>query len=513
MCVAKCLRCVAMMLVALAIICILANVLLLLPGLNIYFLLKGHVTREATWGTGIWSSGILVLVGARAFMTSSKTNGCCSFRTQMCFQLGYSALVLLGSGFCCWVSLTGLVQGPLCLYNTSSGQVWGVPLQPYPDRFPGYLYNRTMWEGVCESPRRVVQWNLVLFSILALSSALQLLLTAGNLLNLLLGVLLDMDHLNSSHFPTSQSEFSSRFTQQVLPALYLLVCVVGVVLNGPAAWFLLRVPSERPLVVYLKNMVGADLLLLSTLPLKVGAELGLGGRGLHVAVCRYSAVLFYSSMYVGIVFMGLISLDRYITITRRASSLLHRVGVARLLALVIWCLLLLSVLPNAVLTSRSSLPNSSVSCMELKTPLGLQWHSASTLSSVALFWATLLLLCSCYASIARRVYRSSRRERGGGGPCRRSGRSIVVLLLVFLLCFVPYHACRVPYTLSQTPGARYTHHTRYVLFQLKEATLLLSSVNVCLDPLIYFFMCRSFRESLLRKMAGGEQRRRGEERS
>ena len=325
-----------------------------------------------------------------------------------------------------------------------------------------------------------------------------------------------MEHLNSSHYTTRPSELSSRFTHQVLPALYLLVCLVGVVLNVPAAWLLLRVPSERPLVVYLKNMVGADLLLLSTIPLKVGAELGMGGRGLQVAVCRYSAVLFYSSMYVGIVFMGLISLDRYVTITRRASSSssspLHRVGVARLLALLVWCLLLLSVLPNVLLTSRSPLPNASVSCMELKTPLGLQWHRASTLSSVALFWVTLLLLCSCYASIARRVLRSSRRERGGG-PCRRSGRSIVVLLLVFLLCFVPYHACRVPYTLSQTPGALYARHTRYVLFQLKEATLLLSSVNVCLDPLIYFFMCRSFRESLLRKMAGGGQRRRGGARS
>ncbi|KAK0148074.1 P2Y purinoceptor 14 [Merluccius polli] len=320
-----------------------------------------------------------------------------------------------------------------------------------------------------------------------------------------------MDLLNSSHLPAGQSELSSPFTQQLLPPLYLLVCVVGVVLNGPAAWLLLHVPSERPLVVYLKNMVGADLLLLSTLPLKVGAELGLGGRGLHVAVCRYSAVLFYSSMYVGIVFMGLISLDRYITITRHASSSsspLHRVGVARVLALVTWCLLLFSVLPNAVLTSRSSHPNSSVSCMALKTPLGLQWHRVSSLCSVALFWAMLLLLCFCYSSIARRIYRSSRRERGGGA-CRRSGRSIFILLLVFLLCFVPYHACRVPYTLSQIPGARYSAHTRYVLFQLKEVTLLLSSANVCLDPLIYFFMCRSFRDSLLRKISGGGGRRRG----
>lgn len=50
-----------------AIICVLSNVLLLLPELKVHFLLEGHVTREATWATGLWGSGLLVGVH---FMTS-----------------------------------------------------------------------------------------------------------------------------------------------------------------------------------------------------------------------------------------------------------------------------------------------------------------------------------------------------------------------------------------------------------------------------------------------------------
>ncbi|KAG7250878.1 hypothetical protein CRUP_023840, partial [Coryphaenoides rupestris] len=73
----------------------------------------------------------------------------------MCRQLGPSIVVLLASALSCWVSVSGLVQGPLCLYNSTSGPTWGVPLQPQLDR-----------------------------------SALQLLLTAGNLINVLLGALL-----------------------------------------------------------------------------------------------------------------------------------------------------------------------------------------------------------------------------------------------------------------------------------------------------------------------------------
>ncbi|KAM4627505.1 P2Y purinoceptor 14 [Polymixia lowei] len=338
-----------------------------------------------------------------------------------------------------------------------------------------------------------------------------------------------MDHLNSTWLPapSNQSDFSSIFTRQVLPALYLLICLVGVSLNGLAAWIFFRVPSDSGLVVYLKNMVVADIFMLVTFPFKVAGELGLGGWRLHVAVCRYTAVLFYSSMYVGIIFMGLISLERYVKIVRhssppssssssctsswRGSSSLHllqSVGFARALALLTWSLLLLCVLPNVVLTSRPANEDNSRHCMQLKTSLGVQWHRVSSLFSVALFWATLLLLAFCYTSIARRVYQSYRRVRQDGSDvCRKSNRSIFSILAVFFACFVPYHVCRVPYTLSQMPGAGFSAETRFLLFQLKEGTLFLSALNVCLDPVIYFLMCRTFRESLLRKLSGGERKR------
>ncbi|XP_075871112.1 P2Y purinoceptor 14 isoform X1 [Nelusetta ayraudi] len=323
-----------------------------------------------------------------------------------------------------------------------------------------------------------------------------------------------MDLFNSSHLPSNQSDLSSVFTLHVLPPLYFLVGVAGAALNGAAACIFFRVPSDSGLVVYLKNMVVADLLMSATYPFRLAAELELGGWRLRVAMCRYVAVLFYSSMYVGIVFMGLISLDRYVKVVRHGSApppssggpspRLRGVGVARLLALFTWSFLLLCVLPNVLLTSLPANRESSRHCMQLKTPLGVQWHRVTALFNVALFWLTLLLLTFCYASIARRVYRSGRRLRPqqGSMASRRSGRSIASLVLVFALCFVPYHVTRVPYTLSQMPAAEFSRDARFLLFQLKEATLFLSALNVCLDPVIYFLMCRHFRDSLLRKLSG-----------
>ncbi|XP_058490374.1 P2Y purinoceptor 14 isoform X2 [Solea solea] len=302
-----------------------------------------------------------------------------------------------------------------------------------------------------------------------------------------------MDFVNSTPLTSNRSDFSSVFTHQVLPPLYFVICVVGLCLNGVSAWIFFRVPSDSGLVVYLKNMVVADLLMLATFPFKLATQLGLGGWRLHVVICRYTAVLFYSSMSR----LGGVS----------ALHLLQSVVFARVLAFLTWSLLLLCVLPNVVLTSQPANEENSRHCMNLKTPLGKQWHKWSTFFNVSLFWVTLVVLAFCYTSIAHRVYQSYRRvRRNNSDVCRKSNRSIFSILVVFFVCFVPYHVCRLPYTLSQMSGSSFTWYTRFLLFQLKEGTLFLSALNVCLDPIIYVLMCRTFRESLLKKLPGGERR-------
>ncbi|XP_061074121.1 P2Y purinoceptor 14 [Conger conger] len=316
-----------------------------------------------------------------------------------------------------------------------------------------------------------------------------------------------MHSANSTAPRANGTGYNSAFTLQVLPALYSLICAAGLILNLLAAWIFLRVPCCSGLVVYLKNMVVADLLMLLSYPWRVAAVLEVGGWRLHVVVCRYTAVLFYSSMYVGIVFLGLISLERYMKIVHTAglpssvSTLVQNVSVARVLSALTWGLVAVALLPNSILTSREADEARAKNCMSLKTPLGVQWHKTSTYLCVSLFWATFLLLGFCYSSIAHHVYQSYRRVRKESSEAhRKSNRSIFSILLVFFLCFVPYHVCRIPYTISQTSEA-FSERSRFLLFQVKEGTLFLSALNVCLDPVIYFLMCRTFRESLLRKFS------------
>ncbi|XP_041851148.1 P2Y purinoceptor 14-like [Melanotaenia boesemani] len=335
-----------------------------------------------------------------------------------------------------------------------------------------------------------------------------------------------MDHLNSTQLSSNQSDNSSFFTKQVLPPLYCIIFLVGLSLNVMASWIFFRVPGDSGLVVYLKNMAVADLLMLSTFPFKVAADLDFGGWHLRMITCRYTGVLFYFSMYVGILFICFISLERYVKVVHHSPSssspstcrsrlsgvsslhFMQNATFARLFAIFTWGLLLLISLPNVMLTSLPADQQTNRSCMELKTPLGKQWHKMSTIFNVSLFWVTLLVLAYCYTSISRYVYKSYRRvQRDNSDVCRKSNRSIFSILAVFFICFVPYHVCRVPYTLSQMSATHFSSGAHFLLFQIKEGAIFLSALNVCLDPIIYFLMCRTFRESLLRKLSRRQRRR------
>lgn len=337
-----------------------------------------------------------------------------------------------------------------------------------------------------------------------------------------------MAHNNSTSLLSNQTaDFNSVFTLKILPLLYFVIFLVGSLLNGGAACIFFRVPADSGLVVYLKNMVVADLLMLCTYPFRIVAQLELGGWYIHVIVCRYSAVIFYCSMYMGILFMGLISLERYVKIVRTSPSSitttscrtrvarifsLHHLQnpkCARVLAVLSWTLLTVFLMPNSLLTSKEANKENARKCMDLKTALGKEWHRVSSIFSVSMFWVTLAVLAFCYASISRRIYQSYRRVRcDNSDVCRKSNRSIFSILVVFFICFVPYHVCRIPYTLSQMPESSFSRYARFLLLQVKEGTLFLSALNVCLDPIIYFLMCRTFRESLLRKVSRRERRRR-----
>ncbi|XP_048190744.1 P2Y purinoceptor 14-like isoform X2 [Perognathus longimembris pacificus] len=310
-----------------------------------------------------------------------------------------------------------------------------------------------------------------------------------------------MTNSTTTQPPEQPCPRNTLITQQIVPVLYCMIFVAGIILNGVSGWIFFYVPSSKSFIVYLKNIVVADFLMALTFPFKILRDSGLGPWQLNMFVCRVSAVLFYVNMYVSIMFFGLISFDRYYKIVKPIlTSLIQSVNSSKLLSVVVWVLMLFLAVPNSILTNQSVSNVTEIQCMQLKNELGRKWHKASNYICLGIFWTVFLLLIIFYTAITRKIFKSHLKStRNSTSVKRKSSRNIFSIVLVFFVCFVPYHIARIPYTQSQTE-AHYSCQSKEILHHVKEFTLLLSAANICLDPIIYFFLCQPFREILHKKL-------------
>ncbi|XP_003968442.3 P2Y purinoceptor 13-like isoform X2 [Takifugu rubripes] len=283
----------------------------------------------------------------------------------------------------------------------------------------------------------------------------------------------------------------------IFPCLYSVLFVVALILNSLAAWVFFKIPNSSTFVVFLKNVVVADMLMTLTIPVRVISDAGMGSWQLRAFHCRYSAVLFYMTMYISILLMGAISLDRYLKIVRPfGKCALQQVRVGQILSGAIWVVMLSLALPN-VLLSNQPMQAHNDKCTAMKSAAGMAWHEGFSYFCQVIFWGTLALMTVCYTLISKKVYESYKSSKSSSqAASRKTKAKVFIVLAVFSVCFAPYHFTRVPYTLSQTGSMVSDCWTQNALYVTKKTTLWLSAANVCLDPLIYVFLCGMFRKRL-----------------
>ncbi|XP_039180831.1 transmembrane 4 L6 family member 5 [Crotalus tigris] len=183
MCTGKCSRLVGLTLVAAALACIAANLLLLFPNAQSDWT-PDHITMQAWLMGGVIGGGLMVLcTGCSSVRAGGKGccgYGCCGNRCRMLRSVFCSIFGGLGAFYCLVVSSTALADGPLC---ETALQKWE---SPFKDLNDSYLQNKTMWD-VCVNPPSIVLWHIVLFSILLGLSLLETVLCGIQVVNGLLG--------------------------------------------------------------------------------------------------------------------------------------------------------------------------------------------------------------------------------------------------------------------------------------------------------------------------------------
>lgn len=287
-------------------------------------------------------------------------------------------------------------------------------------------------------------------------------------------------------------------TDVAIACLYFLLFPAALLLNGTAAWVSVHLHSTTTFVVYLKNLVAADLLMTLTLPPVAADKLPGVALGLRVFDCRFSSVVFYSCMYTSISFMGLISLDRFFKIVRPGGKVLGQSAAFSVaMSSLVWLAIFgATALPTMILTNREPGNTTEEFCMSLKSPAGLALHHGVILGMDVLFWLVSVLIIFCYICITATVLQSFRNSQSSNSEGKnRTKFRVFLILLVFFVCFVPLQVLRILITSEKIVGRNNCSETW--LSVLHDFFRLLSASNACLDPFLYLYLCREFRDKLV----------------
>ncbi|NXU37694.1 GP171 protein, partial [Drymodes brunneopygia] len=273
---------------------------------------------------------------------------------------------------------------------------------------------------------------------------------------------------------------------------YYLIFLMGIIGSCFALWaFTQKDQKQKCMSIYLINLLTADFLLTLSLPVKIIVDLGIASWNLRIFHCQVTACLIYLNMYLSIIFLGFVSMDRCLQLMN--SSKIYRIqepGFAKTLSAVVWIMVLLITVPNMAIPINHIQERPGAGCIDFKTKFGRDWHVFTNFICTAIFlnFSAVILISNCLVVRQLRRHRYSERR----GCVRKALLHILLVTGAHLLCFVPYHAVRIPYTLSQgSAGAGCA--LRRALFKAKESTLLFAVSNLCFDPILYYHLSTSFR--------------------
>ncbi|XP_030633857.1 probable G-protein coupled receptor 171 [Chanos chanos] len=281
-------------------------------------------------------------------------------------------------------------------------------------------------------------------------------------------------------------------------AFYILIFIVGMVGCLVALWAFIRGRiGKKCMNVYLINLLTSDFLLMLALPVKIAIDLGVKSEKLTIFHCRVSGVLIYINMYASITFLAFVSVHRYLQITRSSKLFrLQEVGFAAMMSAVVWLLVLFNNVPNMAIPIKEHVQYTpALTCADLKEELGKHWHTLSVSMGMAIFLNATMAVLLSNGLVLKRLW-----GMRGGSPeeqasAREATNNIATVTAAYVICFVPYHAVRMPYTFTQTQKVTDCSLKRH-LFLAKESTLLLAILHLCFDPVLYFYFCHSFRRQI-----------------
>ncbi|XP_031172933.1 atypical chemokine receptor 3b [Sander lucioperca] len=284
----------------------------------------------------------------------------------------------------------------------------------------------------------------------------------------------------------------------VLSVLYVFIFLVGLAANALVVWVNLRRDSTRyETHLYVLNLAAADLCVVATLPVWVSSLLQGGRWPFGDAACKLTHLVFSVNLFGSIFFLACMSVDRYLSVTLLgdAPDTRRRKLTRRLMCVLVWLLALAASIPDTYfLQAVKSSHHEGAVCRPVYPPDNpREWMVGVQLSFTVLGFAIPFpIIAVFYLLLAAAIPSGSDQER------RVSRRIILSYIVVFVACWLPFHAVLLLDTLSLLGAMPFSCRLESFLDVALHLTQCFSLLHCCINPVLYSFLNRSYRYDLMK---------------
>uniref|UniRef100_A0A3B4ZCU4 Somatostatin receptor type 5-like n=1 Tax=Stegastes partitus TaxID=144197 RepID=A0A3B4ZCU4_9TELE len=281
-----------------------------------------------------------------------------------------------------------------------------------------------------------------------------------------------------------------------IPLIYGIVCIVGLVGNTLVIHVVVNYTKNESVTnIYILNLAIADELFMLGLPF-LAVQNALLSWPFGSLMCRVVMTVDAINQFTSIFCLTVMSVDRYLAVVHPIrSSWWRRPRVAKAISATVWAGSFVVVLPVVVF---ADVLKDDGNCSIVWPEPAEVWKTSFIVYTCTVgFFCPLLVICLCYLLIVIKVRSVGKRAQATSSRRRKSERKItrmvVVVVAVFVFCWLPFYALNILNLLVVLPG-----DFRGLYFFV----VVLSYANSCANPILYGFLSdnfkRGFRKALCR---------------
>ncbi|XP_056399197.1 chemerin-like receptor 1 [Hyla sarda] len=289
----------------------------------------------------------------------------------------------------------------------------------------------------------------------------------------------DKNYLLNENIVQDRNRTSSIYEDIALTVVYSVFCLLGIIGNGLVIWFGIFRIQKTVNVIWFLSLALADFSFTFLLPLNI-TQILLKYWAFETFTCKLTQLVLCINLIVSVLQITVISLDRCICVMLPVWCHNHRrPRLAFIIVLIIWIGSIALSLPFIVYSDIAEIHELMICTLKIDES---DWAMKTMLDLVLFFLLPFIIIVSCYIVIV--LYSKKKRIFASSRPLK----TIAAVIIAFFICWFPIRLFTLLLTFE---GRLFDFYSVYYGFLI---TNLLIVLNSCINPILYVFIGRDFKE-------------------